>query len=70
MALVHVQCPYCQSTGAVKYGKQTNGTQRYRCDNADRANLATASYMLVGNEAGSPGAWERSHTARLLPLSR
>jgi transposase-like protein len=37
MALVHVQCPYCQSTGAVKYGKQTNGTQRYRCDNANCA---------------------------------
>jgi transposase-like protein len=34
MALVHVQCPSCQSTDVVKYGKQANGTQRYRCDNA------------------------------------
>jgi transposase-like protein len=37
IALVHVQCPYCQSTDVVKYGKQANGTQRYRCDNADCA---------------------------------
>ncbi len=33
MALVHVQCPYCQSIDVMKYGKQANGTQRYRCNN-------------------------------------
>jgi transposase-like protein len=37
MAVVPVQCPQCQSSAVVKYGKQPNGTQRYRCQNADCA---------------------------------
>jgi hypothetical protein len=28
MAVVHVQCPQCQSIEVVEYGKQANGTQR------------------------------------------
>ena len=35
MAVVSVQCPQCQGIHAVKYGKQTNGTQRYRCHDPD-----------------------------------
>ena len=35
MAFVQVQCPDCHSADVVQYGKQTNGTQRYRCDNSD-----------------------------------
>jgi insertion element IS1 protein InsB len=30
---VPVQCPHCQSTDVIKAGKQTNGAQRYRCNN-------------------------------------
>jgi transposase-like protein len=37
MAVVPVPCPQCQSTAVVKYGKQPNGTQRYRCQNPDCA---------------------------------
>jgi transposase-like protein len=33
MAVVPVQCPQCQSPAVVKYGKQPNGVQRYRCQN-------------------------------------
>ena len=33
MVSVPVQCPYCHSTEVIKAGKQTNGTQRYRCQN-------------------------------------
>ena len=33
MAFVQVQCPDCHSTDVVQYGKQANGTQRYRCNN-------------------------------------
>ena len=33
MALVSVRCPECQSIDVVQYGKQANGTQRYRCNN-------------------------------------
>ena len=35
MAVVQVQCPDCHSADVVQYGKQANGTQRYRCDNPD-----------------------------------
>jgi insertion element IS1 protein InsB len=35
MAFVPVQWPDCHSTDVVPYGKQANGTQRYRCNNRD-----------------------------------
>jgi len=35
MALVHMQCPQCQSIDVVHYGKQANGPQRYHCLNPD-----------------------------------
>jgi len=35
MAFVQVQCPDCYRTAVVQYGKQANGTQRYRCNNRD-----------------------------------
>src|SRR5437667_11090395 len=35
MAFVQVQCPDCHSADVVQYGKQANGTQRYRCNNLD-----------------------------------
>lgn len=34
MATVPVQCPCCQSLEVIKTGKQPNGAQRYRCQNA------------------------------------
>ena len=33
MAIVEVQCPECRSYTVVKYGRQANGEQRYRCMN-------------------------------------
>ena len=33
MATVEVCCPNCGIKNVVKYGKQPNGTQRYRCQN-------------------------------------
>jgi transposase-like protein len=35
MAFGLVQCPQGHTTDVVQYGKQANGTQRYRCDNSD-----------------------------------
>ena len=35
MAVVAVQCPACGSPEVVKYGRQANGEQRYRCNNMD-----------------------------------
>jgi len=35
MAVVPVQCPQCAGIHVVRYGKQANGAQRYRCNNPD-----------------------------------
>ena len=35
MAVVEVQCPECGSPEVVRYGRQANGEQRYRCNNVD-----------------------------------
>jgi transposase len=35
MAVVSVQCPQCQGIHVVKYGRQGNGAQRYRCNHPD-----------------------------------
>ena len=35
MADVQVRCPHGQGVDVVRYGKQRNGEQRYRCNNAD-----------------------------------
>ena len=33
MVNVPVQCPHCHSTEVIKAGKQSNGTQRFQCQN-------------------------------------
>lgn len=35
MALMPVQCPYCQSQQVIKGGQTDTGKQRYRCHNPD-----------------------------------
>jgi transposase-like protein len=35
VAVVEVQCPECRSREVVRYGRQANGEQRYRCNNVD-----------------------------------
>ena len=35
MAVVEVQCPECGRCEVVRYGRQANGEQRYRCNNVD-----------------------------------
>ncbi len=35
MAVVAVQCPECGGEEVVKYGRQPNGEQRFRCNNLD-----------------------------------
>jgi insertion element IS1 protein InsB len=35
MVYVQVHCPHCQAVDVVRYGKQRNGEQRYRCNNVD-----------------------------------
>ena len=35
MVVVEVQCPECGRPEVVRYGRQANGAQRYRCNNGD-----------------------------------
>ena len=49
MVSVPLQCPYCQSTEVIKAGKQANGTQRYRCQNAQ---CARRSFLLHYQDRG------------------
>jgi insertion element IS1 protein InsB len=37
VAVVAVQCPECRSDEGVRYGRQPNGEQRYRCNSRDCA---------------------------------
>ena len=36
MAEAAVRCPHCQSEAVVKYGKTSNGTERFRCQRTSR----------------------------------
>ena len=36
MAEAVVRCPHCQSEGVVKYGKASNGKERFRCQHRER----------------------------------
>lgn len=78
MVLIPVKCPVCQSAEVVKYGKQPNGEQRYRCDNSecDRTTFLL-NYTNKGNQPGtkekviemaSNGSGIRD-TARVLKIS-
>jgi insertion element IS1 protein InsB len=37
VAVVEVQCPECGRCEVVRYGRQANGEQRYRCNNGECA---------------------------------
>jgi len=54
MVLIPVKCPDCQSTDVVKYGKQPNGEQRYRCNHSecDRKTFLL-NYTNKGNQPGT-----------------
>ena len=49
MAVVAVQCPECGSEEVVRYGRQANGEQRYRCHNRD---CARRIFLLQYHNAG------------------
>lgn len=47
MAEVAVRCPHCQSEAVVKYGKTSNGKERFRCqqrEHCGRTFLQTYAY--------------------------
>ena len=49
MAVVEVRCPECGSQEVVRYGRQGNGEQRYRCNNvACRRRIFLLQYHNTG----------------------
>ena len=49
MAEGAVQCPHCQSEAVVKYGKTSNGKERYRCQHrAECGRTFVRSYAYPG----------------------
>lgn len=49
MAEAPVQCPHCQSTAVVKYGKASNGKERFRCQQRERCGRTfVRSYAYPG----------------------
>jgi insertion element IS1 protein InsB len=78
MVYVPVECPYCQSTEVIKAGKQTNGAQRYRCQNEqcgrrifllqyqDRGRLPEIRRQVVDMAINGSGIRD---TARMLRIS-
>jgi transposase-like protein len=36
MAVEAIRCPYCQSEAVVKYGKTSNGKERFRCQRKEQ----------------------------------
>ena len=56
MAIINVKCPYCGSKDVIAFGKTKNGTQRYRCKNAECPHI---SFILeYKNKANQPGVAE------------
>ena len=73
MALVHVQCPQCQSIDMVQYGKQANGTQRYRCNHRDGPHTIFLWHHPQGQNSAIPFAGARcdvSDRVQVLRISR
>jgi len=49
MAEAAIRCPHCQSEAGVKYGKASNGKERFRCQqNAQCGRTCLRSYAYPG----------------------
>ena len=78
MAVVEVLCPECGSHEIVKYGRQANDEQRYRCNNLsckrkiflvryhDKGRLAEVKWQIVEKALNGSGIRD---TARVLGVS-
>ena len=62
MAEAAVQCPHCQSEAVVKYGKASNGKERFRCQQS-----ATCGRPFVRSSA-SPG-WLPSVKEQIIDMT-
>ena len=81
MVSVPVYCPYCQSTGVIKAGKQANGTQRYRCQNdrcarrifllryQDRGRVPEVRRQVVDMAINGSGIRDTARVLRISPTT-
>jgi len=81
MVYVLVQCPHCQSTEVIKAGKQTNGAQRYRCQNEqctrrifllqyrDRGRISEIRRQVVDMALNGGGIRDTARVLRISPTT-
>src|SRR5262249_29618014 len=81
MAEAGVRCPHCQSAAVVKYGKASNGKERFRCQQSEQCGrtclrsyaypgcLPTVKQQIVEmtlNGSGIPEVWTHLLSERVV----
>ena len=81
MVSVAVQCPHCQSVDVIKAGKQSNGAQRYQCQNGqcarrvfllqyqDRGRIPEIRRQVVGMAMNGSGIRDTARVLRISPTT-
>jgi transposase-like protein len=81
MVNVPVQCPYCQSVEVIKAGKQSNGAQRYQCQNGqcprrifllqyqDRGRVPEIRCQVVDMALNGSGIRDTARVLRISPTT-
>jgi insertion element IS1 protein InsB len=81
VVVVAVQCPECGSCEVVKYGRQANGEQRYRCQNPncerrifllqyhDKGRLPEVKRQIVDMALHGSGIRDTARVLRISPTT-
>src|SRR5262245_15223132 len=81
MVTVAVQCPHCQSVEVIKAGKQSNGAQRYQCQNGqcarrifllqyqDRGRVLQVRRQVVDMAINGSGIRDTARVLRISPTT-
>ena len=81
MVSIPVQCPHCPSTEVIKAGKQTNGAQRYQCQNdrcarrifllhyQDRGRVPEIRRQVVDMALNGSGVRDTARVLRISPTT-
>ena len=81
MVNVPVECPHCHSTEVIKAGKQSNGTQRFQCQNGrcarrifllqyqDRGRMPEVRRQVVDMALNGSGIRDTARVLRISPTT-
>ena len=81
MVTIPVQCPHCHSTEVIKAGKQSNGTQRFQCQNGrcarrifllqyqDRSRMPEVRRQVVDMALNGSGIRDTARVLRISPTT-